>query len=213
MKNVLSITILLIFFFSSSAQNHDYFWMMGYGSNPNDSSYGGSIIGFNVSPPSIEYKYLDINFDNVLHVIEKPDLKGLACEVNQHGVQLPTYNAFSLPHFPNYRLEALEGSPCDTLEEMNTSIYEKRGNQEQKISIYPNPANSAIYLKKEANTDAHVKQVSLFNALGHRVKFWKWVEEGQALAVADLNAGIYFYIIQSEEGILGKGKLVIGKER
>jgi hypothetical protein len=55
--------------------------------------------------------------------------------------------------------------------------------------------------------------VSLFNALEHRVKFWRSVEEGQALSVTDLNAGIYFYVIQSEEGILGKGKLVIRKER
>ncbi len=52
---------------------------------------------------------------NVLHTIQYPDKKGLACEVRQHSVQLPTYNAWTMPHFPNYRLGPLDGSPCDTL--------------------------------------------------------------------------------------------------
>ncbi|MBX2927109.1 MAG: PKD domain-containing protein [Saprospiraceae bacterium] len=50
-----------------------------------------------------------------LHVINHPDSLGLACDVCQHCVELPTFNSFSLPNFPNYRLHHLEGSPCDTL--------------------------------------------------------------------------------------------------
>jgi PKD repeat protein len=30
-------------------------------------------------------------------------------------IQLATYNRFTSPHFPNYRLGPLDGSPCDTL--------------------------------------------------------------------------------------------------
>jgi len=30
-------------------------------------------------------------------------------------VELPTYNLFTSPHFPNYRFGPLDGSPCDTL--------------------------------------------------------------------------------------------------
>ena len=50
-----------------------------------------------------------------LHVINYPDRGGVACEVAQHSVKLPTYNRFSLPNFPNYRLGPIDGSPCDTL--------------------------------------------------------------------------------------------------
>jgi hypothetical protein len=50
-----------------------------------------------------------------LHVINNPDSLGLACDVCQHCVELPTKNSWSLPNFPNYRLHHLEGSPCDTL--------------------------------------------------------------------------------------------------
>ena len=50
-----------------------------------------------------------------LHVINQPDLPGDSCDVQQHAIQLPTLNAFSLPNFPNYKLRNLIGSPADTL--------------------------------------------------------------------------------------------------
>ena len=52
---------------------------------------------------------------DVLHVIHEPDKKGKACSFEQHGVQLPTLNKFSLPNNPYYGLGPLDGSPCDTL--------------------------------------------------------------------------------------------------
>ncbi|NBC05666.1 MAG: PKD domain-containing protein [Bacteroidetes bacterium] len=50
-----------------------------------------------------------------LHVINQPNLPGDSCDVQQHAIQLPTLNAFSLPNFPNYKLRNLVGSPADTL--------------------------------------------------------------------------------------------------
>ncbi|MCB9295078.1 MAG: PKD domain-containing protein [Lewinellaceae bacterium] len=50
-----------------------------------------------------------------LHVIHRPDKPGPACQVEQRGILLPTFNASSLPNFPNYRLGPIDGSPCDTL--------------------------------------------------------------------------------------------------
>lgn len=54
------------------------------------------------------------NSTRYLHVINEPDSLGLACDICQHCVELPSFN-ISLPNFPNYRLHHLEGSPCDTL--------------------------------------------------------------------------------------------------
>ena len=67
---------------------------------------------------------------NVLHAIQYPDKKGKACEVRQHSVQLPTYNARTLPHFPNYRLGPLDGSPCDTLGLDNVPVAKFRYEQD-----------------------------------------------------------------------------------
>lgn len=50
-----------------------------------------------------------------LHIINSPDEPGLACQYQQHGIELPNRNAYSMPTFPNYRLGPLDGSACDTL--------------------------------------------------------------------------------------------------
>jgi hypothetical protein len=52
---------------------------------------------------------------NVLHVIHHPDEQGLGSSYEQHAIHLPTYNAFSLPNFPFFRLGSMDGSSCDTL--------------------------------------------------------------------------------------------------
>lgn len=58
-----------------------------------------------------------------LHVINNPDLPGDNCDVCQHCVALPSWNSFSMPNFPNYRLGYLEGSPCDTLRQPPTAAF------------------------------------------------------------------------------------------
>jgi hypothetical protein len=50
-----------------------------------------------------------------LHVMHNPDEPGLECQYQQHGIELPNRNAYSMPTFPNYRLGPLDGSACDTL--------------------------------------------------------------------------------------------------
>jgi len=65
-----------------------------------------------------------------LHVIHNPDEPGLACQYQQHGIELPTKNSFSMPTFPNYRLGPLDGSPCDTLGLDNLPISFWRSEQD-----------------------------------------------------------------------------------
>ncbi|MEO8069327.1 MAG: T9SS type A sorting domain-containing protein, partial [Flavobacteriales bacterium] len=74
-----------------------------------------------------------------LHVINQPDSLGLACDLVQHGIDLPTYWFNSLPNHPNYHLGALDGSICDSLE---VGIVE--AGLQLNISLYPNPNNGAF---------------------------------------------------------------------
>ena len=50
-----------------------------------------------------------------LHVIHNPNGQGADCQIEQHGIELPTYNAFGIPNHPYYGLGPEDGSPCDTL--------------------------------------------------------------------------------------------------
>ena len=52
---------------------------------------------------------------NYLHIIHTPNNRGLACNVEQHGLELAALNDRSIPNFPYYGLGPLDGSPCDTL--------------------------------------------------------------------------------------------------
>ncbi len=71
-----------------------------------------------------------VNGTSYLHVIHQPDLLYPDCMVEQHGITLPTYNAFSMPNFPNYRLGPLDGSPCDTLGLDNHPVAKFRYDQD-----------------------------------------------------------------------------------
>lgn len=79
-----------------------------------------------------------------LHVINAPDSNGLACDVLQHDVQLYTYNGYSMPNYPNFRLGPVDGSTCDTLgidvgiAANPKSIYIEEG----VLLVYPNPVEN-----------------------------------------------------------------------
>lgn len=50
----------------------------------------------------------------VMHVIDKPNERGIACNLLQHSIKLPTWNSRTLPNFPNYSLGPLPEGACDT---------------------------------------------------------------------------------------------------
>jgi hypothetical protein len=51
-----------------------------------------------------------------MHVIQDPNQQGSLCNFEQRAIELPSAVAYPItPHFPNYRLGPVDGSPCDTL--------------------------------------------------------------------------------------------------
>jgi len=44
-------------------EKRDYIWLLGYDSNPEILTFGGTRIDFNASPPTVTYEYRDMNFE------------------------------------------------------------------------------------------------------------------------------------------------------
>jgi hypothetical protein len=143
---------------------------------------------------------------NMLHVINSPDEPGLACDFQQHGLITPTYIVFGLPHFPNYRLGPLVGSPCDSLVSEATIILE----EQQEVMIYPNPANEVVHIQVPNISGNASMEVSVFDLSGQQRKVLFAGTDGDlTLPVDDLPSGIYFISIKLPDGRVQYGKVCV----
>jgi hypothetical protein len=143
-----------------------------------------------------------------LHVIEYPNLKGKDCGFQQHAIELPSYNASTIPNFPNYRL----GTPwpvCDSsIALVTTSVQVPpplRG-----ARLWPNPASGEVFVELAAPLP-QPGTWALYNGMGQRVRR-EALAAGQAehsFSLAGLPPGLYFWEAKSSNQRLGGGKLVV----
>ena len=145
------------------------------------------------------------------HVIHQPDLPGDSCQFEHRGLALPGQNSpGSMPHFPNYRLGAMTGSPCDSL---TTALAEPGPPPVQHLQLQPNPAWEHL-------------DIELVEGLGH-TRPWpvrvstpagKVVYRGvlppyayrHVLSVAGWPSGLYLVQVLDDTGrIRAVGKLVV----
>jgi len=73
----------------------------------------GSIGTMELGPDGMIY-CRPYNGQKCLHRMKHPERSGAACAFEQNHYQLD-YPIDGLPHFPNFRLGPIDGSPCDTL--------------------------------------------------------------------------------------------------
>ncbi|MBK9270816.1 MAG: T9SS type A sorting domain-containing protein [Saprospiraceae bacterium] len=115
------------------------------------------------------------NSDNYFHIIHKPDLEGQECMFKQHDFELPTYNAFTMPYFPNYRL----GPLSDTND--HSMNFE--------FSLYPNPVTDALYVLKPVQS-----KLKIYNQLSKLVmETYDW-----RIDVGHFGAGMYYVVVENE---------------
>jgi hypothetical protein len=69
----------------------------------------------------------------IMHLIEWPDRPGVLSNVIQRGFPLPTYNAWAMCFFPNFRLGPEDGSACDTLGRDNLPLANFRWDAEDTL--------------------------------------------------------------------------------
>lgn len=140
------------------------------------------------------------NGNYAIDVINSPDSAGVSCNVQLRQIDFnATFgsngaNISILPHYPNYYLGALTGSPCDTL--LGIEVEEP---SEIILSIAPNPVTNYFSLSfpiqnKEGKLD-------VMNTLGEIViqtTIAPW-SQFKNLNFENLPSGIYFCRIQWDD--------------
>jgi len=147
-----------------------------------------------------------------LHVIDQPDSAGIACNVLQHSVQLPTFNQSSIPNFPNFRLGPIDGSMCDTL---GINIITSVANLPVKsvdFAIWPNPTTTWFNYKLDNQNFDQEYILQLSDISGHRLKEWKF-SGSQTMGhynLEDIPTGLYLLSLSTHNGeMLKTTKLAI----
>ncbi|HLO55597.1 MAG TPA: PKD domain-containing protein [Saprospiraceae bacterium] len=82
---------------------------------PNLFGYPVSFCLMKLGPDGRIYIFPSSAQTRMLSVIDHPTEAGIACNIRQHSISMPTTFARTVPSMPEYRLGPLDGSPCDTL--------------------------------------------------------------------------------------------------
>jgi WD40 repeat protein len=146
---------------------------------------------------------------DVMHVIHQPNQLGSACQVEPHGLKLPTYHRYTVPNFAHYRLYDLPGSPCDTLGINGPPVAAKEPKaSEIAMKIAPNPVSNLLKVQLKTEEKGLVKVSDLTGKIvltmpkraGH---------ETIEINTSNLSSGIYFTSFQSESGHSVTRKMVV----
>ncbi|MBK6640862.1 MAG: T9SS type A sorting domain-containing protein [Bacteroidetes bacterium] len=124
-----------------------------------------------------------------LHTIEEPDNPGIACNVIQNSVTLPSYNRPTVPNHPNYFLGPLVGSLCDSLVGLNELSL-------SPIKIQPNPTQGIfqiVYPPQSQN--GSMELIDLFGKIivVEQIPPWSQLKN---VDISELSSGIYILKIR-----------------
>ncbi len=123
-----------------------------------------------------------------LHRINYPDSAGIACDVQQHALNIPCYNHSTTPNHPNYFLGADSGSVCDTLLGVKNKVLNRLNNS---LKLFPNPVQDVLSLTYTPSEKS--KLLEVYNVDGKLVltcKLPPW-SQMQNIDVSDLPDGLY----------------------
>lgn len=144
---------------------------------------------------------------NLLHVINNPNEAGDACDVQQHSIELPTLNLFSMPNFPNYRLGPLAPDACDSTNTLTTNLV-----KESQLKMFPNPAyeNVTMELEKFDLISGRINW-EIYSSRGELIKSGIFNSKKLNISVLPYPNGVYFVKVIIEDGIFITKRMVVQK--
>jgi len=139
-----------------------------------------------------------------MSVINQPDSMGLSCDFVLLGQPTTTESPIDIPYFPNYRLGALQGSPCDTL--TGISPQTPKGGL---ALVYPNPANETVQVEVSNRDLSEPIYFVVYDMLGQEITRQNIPLYQIQINRNDIASGIYTWQIQNSTGqVKANGKMV-----
>jgi type IX secretion system substrate protein len=130
----------------------------------------------------------------MMHSIEDPNLADTLCNVQQHSVSLPTFNAGTIPNFPNYNLGPLVGSPCDTLVGIH-EVFDKP----ISLTISPNPNTGQFEVNYELpqNEQGTLEVINILGEVVYKHQLVQWSSVHRLNL--DVSSGIYQVMVTTSK--------------
>ena len=195
--------------------NGDSLWQ--YDSNASDLDAGRVLIGvwdgsndpfqtrfgFMQRGPDCRIYMSSYSSTYTIHVINKPDEPGEACDFRQHGLELGiSTRSISIPNFPNFRIDT--GPVCDP--DIVTSVVHPVYSPVERMSLYPNPA--AEYVQMNLPPGASGSGTFTLYDMEGRLVYSRYISAGEPVPLGTIPAGLYIAGFVSVEGYAYRGKLV-----
>lgn len=146
-------------------------------------------------------------YNKYLSYINKPNEKGVACDVRQHAIYIRTGINKSLPYFPNYRLGTIYENDCDTITEvgwLNPFL------ENDALEIVPNPSQGSFEVRNLTEVDEPT-HLQILNMTG-QILYNKIIQPFSTNTIIDdhkLNSGIYIIHQRFNNKTLKSNKLVV----
>ena len=122
-------------------------------------------------------------------------------EVNIATVELPTFTVEGLTIETEYCFTVSAVNEIGESEKSAESCGMTLGDGVEELisafNIYPNPVNDKLYIE----TEVEIEEVSIFDVYGRQQVN---MTTGQQVDVANLNSGVYFVMIKTNEGVVTK---------
>jgi hypothetical protein len=129
-----------------------------------------------------------------LHEMNYPDSAGVACDIQQHAINLGYAQLRAVPNHPNYNLGPVIGSICDTL---GVGLPEMQ--HDFHFGISPNPVADGpvkiIYLLPE-NKSGIFEMYNITGQLVYKVNLPPW-STLQYVDLPSLSEGVYTAVVRS----------------
>ncbi len=134
-----------------------------------------------------------------IHVINKPDEKGEACDFVQNGIKLPNSHGGSLPNFPRFRVDEVEKCNPGISAVFGHQVYYRR-----PLHVFPNPVRDILHFRDFSLPVESKMYLYDINGNAMMEKRLRSDQNPDALDISHLPAGRYnveIYPIENAERI------------